>query len=81
MQRTQIYLEPDLLSEIKRVATQLNVSASEYIRRVLRTDLQKKRHNNLKDFVSHMQPLESFSDIDADTYVNDLRSKSRILHG
>ena len=79
MQRTQIYLEPDLLSEIKRAAIQLNVSVSEYIRRVLRTDLQKKRHDNLKDFVSHMQPLESFSDIDAEAYVKNIRLKNRIV--
>jgi hypothetical protein len=40
MSRTQISLDPALLSTAKRKAAELGISLGEYIRRLLRTDLE-----------------------------------------
>ena len=79
MQRTQIYFEPDMLADLKAIARHLNISVSEYIRRVIKKEIKTQKHNSLQAFVRQMPPLESFADTDAQTYVRDIRSSSRIL--
>jgi len=80
MRRTQIYFEQDTLQDLKEIAGNLNISVSEFIRRVMKVEIKKKKERDLNDFLSSMTPIESFKDIDAAEYVNEMRSKSRILH-
>jgi len=80
MQRTQIYFEQDTLKDLKEIAGNLNISVSEFIRRVMKVEIKKKKKRNLNDFLADMPPIESFKDTDATEYVNEMRSKSRILH-
>ena len=80
MQRTQIYFEQDTLQELKGIAKGLNVSVSEFIRRVIKVEIKKNRQQNLTDFLANMAPVESFDNIDAVKYVNETRNKSRILN-
>jgi len=42
MQRTQIYFEQDTLQDLKSIAKDLNVSVSEFIRSVMKTEIKKK---------------------------------------
>ena len=79
MQRTQIYFETSTLKELKEIAKQSNISVSEFIRRVMHTELKKQKKDNLNSFLESMQPIESFKDVDAIEYVQSLRSKSRII--
>ena len=79
MQRTQIYFETSTLKELKEIAKQSNISVSEFIRRVMNTELKKQKKDNLNSFLESMQPIESFKDVDATEYVQSLRSKSRII--
>jgi len=79
MQRTQIYLEENLIAELKRVAKNLNISMSEFIRDAVRKELKKYKQNNLAEFIDKFEPLESFKNIEAEKYVNEIRSKSRIV--
>jgi len=79
MQRTQIYFETSTLKELKEIAKQSNISVSEFIRRVMNTELKKQKKDNLNSFIDSMKPIESFKDVDAIEYVQSLRSKSRII--
>ena len=79
MQRTQIYLEESLLAELKRVAKNLNVSMSEIIRNALKKELKKYKQNSLSQFIDNLEPLESFKNIEAKDYVDEIRNKSRII--
>jgi len=80
MQRTQIYFEQDTLQELKEIAKGLNISVSEFIRRVIKVEIKKNRQQDLTDFLANMAPVESFKNIDATKYVSETRNKSRILN-
>ena len=80
MQRTQIYFEQDTLQELKQIAQNLNISVSEFIRRVMKQEIKKQKKSNLNSFLTNMKPLESFADVEATEYIQKLRSNSRILN-
>jgi len=80
MQRTQIYFEQDTLQDLKSIAKDLNVSVSEFIRSVMKTEIKKQKKSSLGNFLSTMKPLESFEDVDASEYVSNIRRKSRLLN-
>ena len=80
MQRTQIYFEQHTLKDLKEIASALNISVSEFIRTVMTKEIKQQKENDIYDYIQHMKPVESFADIDAGVYVQNLRGKSRILH-
>jgi len=79
MQRTQIYLDDDILIKLKNIAKESKISVSEFIRKAI--DMQLKNSNNLKSFLDRLEPLDSFKETDAKKYVDEIRSKSRIING
>jgi len=79
MQRTQIYLDDDILIKLKNIAKESKISVSEFIRKAI--DIQLKNSNNLKSFLDRLEPLDSFKETDAKKYVDEIRSKSRIING
>ena len=81
MVRTQIYFEEETLKDLKSISKRLNISVSEFIRKVVKRELKESQKYDLNSFLSTLEPLESFKDVDATSYVNDLRSKSRLLNG
>ena len=80
MQRTQIYFEQDTLQDLKDIASSLNISVSEFIRKVMKQEIKKKKERNLNSFITNMQPIESFDEVDATEYVQNLRSSSRLFN-
>jgi predicted DNA-binding ribbon-helix-helix protein len=80
MQRTQIYFEKDTLQELKNIANNLNISVSEFIRGVMKTEIKKQKIDNINEFINNMKPIESFLNVDATEYTQSLRQKSRILN-
>jgi len=80
MQRTQIYFEQDTLQDLKNIANSLNISVSEFIRKVMKQEIKKKKEYNLNSFITNMKPIESFDGVDATEYVQNLRSSSRLLN-
>jgi predicted DNA-binding ribbon-helix-helix protein len=80
MQRTQIYFEKEMLSDLKDIATNLNISVSEFIRGIIKVEIKKQKKSNLNDFLTSMKPIESYADVDATEYVKEMRSKSRVLN-
>ena len=79
MQRTQIYLEESLISELKKAAKNLNISMSEFIRGAVKKELKNYNKENLANFIDNLEPLESFKNTDASEYVDNIRGKSRIF--
>lgn len=79
MHRTQIYLQDDLYDHLKLRAASMRVSISELIRRTLESDIHKDPVADAQAYFERLKPLESFATTDAQTYVSNIRSKSRIL--
>ena len=80
MQRTQIYFEQDTLQDLKDIASSLNISVSEFIRKVMKQEIKKKKERNLNSFITNMKSIESFDEVDATEYVKNLRSSSRLFN-
>jgi flagellar biosynthesis/type III secretory pathway protein FliH len=79
MQRTQIYFEEDTIAKLKEISKELKISVSEFIRQVIKKELNNNKKESFSNFLKELEPLESFQDTDATTYVKNLRSKSRLL--
>ena len=79
MHRTQIYLQDDLYERLKTRSLNVGVSVSELIRSVLEKDIQQDPVADAKAFFIRLKPLESFADIEPETYVRQLRNASRLL--
>jgi negative regulator of replication initiation len=79
MHRTQIYLPDALYETLKIRSRSVGVSISELIRRALESELQKDPVADARAFFDQLKPLESFANVDAESYVRSIRGKSRIL--
>ena len=81
MHRTQIYLDDQLHQQLFIHAKYQGISMSELIRRLLAKQLAYKEDRTaaLETFFQQLKPLESFSTIEPEQWVKDLRSNSRIL--
>lgn len=80
MHRTQLYIEEDVFSQIQKIAKSSNISISEFIRTAVKNELKKESSQNMNVFFEELTPLESFENIDSSKYVNNIRSKSRIIN-
>jgi len=80
MHRTQLYIDEDIFSQVQKTAKSLNISISEYIRTAVKNELEKETRQNMSDFFEKLEPLESFKDVDASEYVNNIRTNSRIIN-
>ena len=79
MHRTQIYLQDELHDTLKARARSVGVSLSELIRRTLERDIQKDPVSDARAFFNRFTPLESFANTNAEAFVTELRSRSRLL--
>jgi len=80
MHRTQIYLQDTVYEQLKHKSKLIGVSISELIRTAVEKDLNKSSSNDAKTFFDSLKPLESFASTEAEKYVDDIRSHSRILN-
>ena len=79
MHRTQIYIEEEIFQKARKESEILGISISEFIRMSIKKNIQKNSVNNINVFFGNLKPLESFKDINPKKYVDNIRSKSRIL--
>jgi hypothetical protein len=80
MHRTQIYLQDTVYEQLKHKSRLIGVSISELIRRAVEKDLNKPSSNEARAFFDALTPLQSFATTEPEQYVDDIRSRSRILH-
>ena len=79
MHRTQIYLQDTIYEQLKHKSRLIGVSISELIRRAVEKDLNKTGSHEAKNFFDALTPLQSFAKTEPEQYVDDIRSRSRIL--
>ena len=79
MHRTQIYLHDALHDSLKRRAQIDGISMSELIRRTLEQDIKNDPLLNARTFFERLEPLQSFAQTTAESYVRGLRGRSRLL--
>ncbi len=79
MHRTQIYLQDTVYEQLKHKSQRMGVSISELIRRAVEKDLNKTGGHEAKAFFDALTPLQSFATTEPEHYVDDIRSRSRIL--
>jgi len=79
MHRTQIYIEDDLFAKVKNISSSLNMSISKFIRNAVKNEINKDNKNSMNNFFENFEALESFKEVDAINYVNDIRANSRII--
>ena len=79
MHRTQIYIEEEIFQKARKESEILGISISEFIRMSIKKNIQKNSANNINVFFGNLKPLKSFKDINTKEYVDNIRSKSRIL--
>jgi len=80
MHRTQIYLQDTVYEQLKHKSKVIGVSISELIRRAVEKDLNKPSSNEARAFFDALSPLQSYATTEPEQYVNDIRSRSRILN-
>ena len=80
MHRTQIYLQDTVYEQLKHKSKIIGVSISELIRRAVEKDLNKPSSNEARAFFDALLPLKSFTTTEPEQYVDDIRSRSRILN-
>jgi hypothetical protein len=80
MHRTQIYLQDTVYEQLKHKSKLIGISISELIRRAVEKDLNKPDSNDARAFFDALTPVKSFATTEPEQYVDDIRSRSRILH-
>jgi len=78
MHRTQIYLHDELYEQLRSRSRAQGVSISELIRRAVEKDLEAQPED-AACFFERLVPLESFADIEPESYVRSLHRQSRML--
>jgi len=80
MQRTQIYFEEETIAKLKELSKELKISVSEFIRRVVKKEIEKTKQDSFLDFLEELEPINSFKNIDSSEYIENLRKKSRLVN-
>jgi hypothetical protein len=80
MQRTQIYFEEETIAKLKELSKELKISVSEFIRRVVKKEIEKTKQDSFLNFLEELEPIDSFKNIDSNEYIENLRKKSRLLN-
>jgi len=80
MQRTQIYFEEETIAKLKELSKELKISVSEFIRRVVKKEIEKTKQDSFLNFLEELEPINSFKNIDSSEYIENLRKKSRLLN-
>jgi len=74
-----VYLEENLFDELNHFVKSLNLSISDFIKQTIKKEKSKYQNVNILDYLDDLKPLESFKDIEACEFVDNIRGESRIL--
>lgn len=81
MYHTEIDLTDEVADQVQRLLSETGKTFKQFVQQAVEHELQRQQPDALADFFAALQPLESFADVEATAYVDELRNKSRILHG
>jgi len=74
----RIEIEDDLYEKLKTYSHNLNVSISELIKRFTEQTIEGGSVIKARRFFDNLTPLESFENIDPESYVRKIRETSRL---
>ncbi len=81
MYHTEIDLSDEVAEKVKSLLGNSGKTFKQFVQQAIEHELQRQQVDELAEFFAALPPLESFADVDAIAYVDDLRGKSRIIHG
>jgi hypothetical protein len=77
---TQIHVPDEIADQIQANISECGETFEQFIQQAVEHELLRRKTNDLKSFFATLQPLESFAEIESITYVDNIRSTSRIIH-
>jgi tRNA (Thr-GGU) A37 N-methylase len=77
---TQLNFSDEITNQIQVNLQACGETFEEFVQQAVAHELQRRKANDLKSFFDGLQPLESFSHVDALAYVDDSRRKSRLFN-
>lgn len=80
MLHAEIDFPDEIANQVQTTVKQFGGSFEQFIQQAVVHELQRQQTDNLQSFFANLQPLESFSDIDAEAYVDNIRSNSRLIN-
>ena len=80
MFNAQIHFPYEIAKEIQANLQADGETFEQFVQQAVVHELQRRKTNDLKSFIDALQPLESFADIDAVAYVDEIRSTSRLIN-
>jgi predicted DNA-binding protein len=81
MYHTEIDLSDEVADKVQSFLTSSGKTFKQFVQQAIEHELQRQQNDELANFFMDLKPLESFAGVDATTYVDDLRGKSRIING
>ncbi len=80
MLHAEIDFPDEMANQVHATVKKFGGSFEQFIQQAVAHELQRQQTDNLQSFFANLQPLESFSDIDAEAYVDNSRSNSRLIN-
>lgn len=80
MLHTEINFPDEIADQIQANLKIDGETFEQFVQQAVAHELQRRKANDLKSFFDALHPLESFADIDAVAYVDDIRSTSRLIN-
>ncbi len=77
MKRTNIYIDDDMIAELKRESKQNNISISEIIRNSLK-NRNKNRKSNIMGKLNNVFGIWKNRDINVNSYIDNVRKDRKI---
>lgn len=80
MLHAEIDFPDEIANQVQATIQKFGGSFEQFIQQAVVHELQRQQADNLHSFFTNLQPLESFADIDAEAYVDNIRSNSRLIN-
>lgn len=77
----QLHFSDELVNQIQTNLEAHGETFEQFIMQAVVHELHRRKTKDLKSFIDGIQPLESFVGIDSEAYVDEIRSKSRLING
>lgn len=77
---THIYLSEEITNQIQTNIAEYGETFEQFIQKALEHELQRRKANDIKSFFTNLHPLESFANLNAIAYVDNIRNNSRLVN-
>lgn len=79
MLHAEIDFPDEIANQVQATVQKFGGSFERFIQQAVVHELQRQQTDDLQSFFANLQPLESFADIDAKAYIDNIRSNSRLI--